>query len=109
MYLHWNPKMTNPTQELEAAIDFFDHGNIVENDKIIRPLWQAARNYAALLPYLEQQRKIKELASKVVSYYQFGGIKGNPDSLAAIGDLALALSEESKEVAEINKILKGSE
>lgn len=30
-------------------------------------------------------------ADKVVGYYNFGGIRGNPDSLAALGDLAISL------------------
>ena len=43
------------------------------------------------------EEQIIEQARKVVSYYQFGGLKGTREALISIGDLAVLLEEKEDE------------
>jgi len=39
--------------------------------------------------------QIAEQARKVVSFYQFGGLKGTAEALISLGDLAVLLEEKN--------------
>lgn len=57
--------------------------------------------FTGLLDVMDENERLREAATKVVGYYNFGGIKGNPESLAALGNLALALTNETKESGDV--------
>ena len=43
---------------------------------------------------------LAEQAHKVFSYYQFGGLRGSPEALIALGDLGVLLESHASQIAE---------